>query len=86
MKLAYFKEKTNTFSMPGMPEVHYYSEPTEGITVIALELDKADLKKLREGPLYIICGPGYKVPPPLQFSIASPFKPLPDGKEEKKGN
>lgn len=80
MKLTNFPDSTH--SAMG---VNYYSDD-DGYTVIALSLDKADLKKLKEGPLYIVCGPGYKVPPPLQFYTQSPFKKLTDGKEAKESN
>jgi hypothetical protein len=57
-------------------DFHYY-RTAEGLVVMALELDKKDIKALRSGDkLFVIAGPGLQAPPPLQLTLANPFAPI----------
>lgn len=59
--------------------LNYHFDPA-GYIVLALKLDTKDIRELRRGgKLYIITGPGLRVPPPMRISLDNPFKPLSPG-------
>lgn len=53
--------------------LHYHLDPA-GYIVLALEFDKKDINALRSGDkLYVVAGPGLKVPPPIMITLDTPF-------------
>jgi hypothetical protein len=71
MKIVHFPEATNSAA-----GIHFYADP-KGFTVIAIELDAKDVKALKKnGKLYVIAGPGFLVPPPMQITLDNPFTPM----------
>jgi len=76
MEFIHFPEATHKAK-----GLSYHFDP-EGYIVLALKFDNKDIRALRRGEsLYIITGPRLTVPPPMQITLANPFKPLvQDGK------